>query len=247
MYEKWKEGPFRKMLSNKRCRRLRKKRKAVFKAPAQRIQRIDEWEDRSSSSVVEDDKIVLTIDGDENGQFSMGGKINGNPFKTMVDSGSSVTMFEIEEIKRIMKRKPFFINQLPEDEEYVDFKKKKLNSLGYVFCQLEVGDSKLQKARILVAERGAKSLIGRDCLNAFNCQFVSPNQNEGKRNIFKVTSGTTKPIKTAKSNKTINPENWNDQQNEQIKIKQQFKEIFERQGKLNRHKVRIEFKQKELK
>ena len=76
----------------------------------------------------------------------MSGKMNGNPFKTMVDSGSPVTIFEIEEIKRIMKRKTLFIRQLPEDEEYVDFNKRKLNSLGYVFCQLEVGDSKLQKA-----------------------------------------------------------------------------------------------------
>ena len=125
----------------------------------------------------------------------------------------------------------------------MDFNKKKLNLLGYVFCQLEAGDSKLQKARILVAERGAKSLIERDWLNAFNYKFVSLNQNEGKRIICKVTSGTTKPIKTAKRNKTNNPENWNDQQNEQIKIKQQFKDLFERQRKLKGHKVRIEFTQ----
>ena len=76
-----------------------------------------------------------------------------------------------------------------------------------------------------------------------NYKFVSPNQNEEKRIICKVISGTTKPIKSAKPNKTINSENWNDQQNEQLRIKQQFKELFEPQGKLNRHEVRIEFKQ----
>ena len=54
---------------------------------------------------VEDDKTVLTIDGDENRQFSMSGKINGNPFQTMVDSVSPVTIFEIEDMKRKMKRK----------------------------------------------------------------------------------------------------------------------------------------------
>ena len=132
------------------------KSRKVIKAPAQRIQRIDEWEDSSSVLEVEDDKIVLTIDGDENGQFSMSGKINGNLFKTRVDSGSPVTIFEIEEIKRIMRRKTLLIRQLPEDEENVDVNKKKLNILGDVFCQLEVGDSKLQKARILVAERETK-------------------------------------------------------------------------------------------
>ena len=236
-----KKGHFAKCCQTKGAGKFAKSRK-VIKAPPPRIQRIDEW-DSSSNSAIEDDKIVLTIDGDENGQFFMSGKINGNPFKTMVDSGLPVTIFEIEDIKRIMKRKTLFIRQLPEDEEYVDFNKRKLNLLGYVFCQLEKGDSKLQKARILVAERGAKSLIGRDWLNAFNYKFFSPNQNEGKRIICKVTSGTTKPNKTDKPNKTSKPENWNNQQNEQIKLKEQFKELFERQGKLNKHKVKIEFEQ----
>ena len=86
------------------------KSRKVTKAPAQSIQRLDEWEDSSSGSIVEEDRIVLTIEGEENGQFSMSGKINGNPFKTMVDSGSPVTLFEIEEIKRIMKRKTLFIH-----------------------------------------------------------------------------------------------------------------------------------------
>ena len=236
-----KKGHFAKCCQTNGAGIFAKSRK-VIKAPPPRIQRIDEW-DSSSNSAIENDKIVLTIDGDENGQFSMSGKINGNPFKTMVDSGSPVTIFEIEDIKRIMKRKTLFIRQLPEDEEYVDFNKRKLNLLGYVFCQLEVGDSKLQKARILVAERGAKSLIGRDWLNAFNYKFVSANQNERKRNICKVTSGTTKSNKMDKPNKTSKPENWNNQQNEQTKLKEQYKELFERQGKLNKHKVKLEFKQ----
>ena len=237
-----KKGHFAKCCQTRGAGNFAKSRKIV-KAPAQSIQRTDEWEGSSSGSIIEEDKIVLTIEGGENGQFFISGKINGNQFKTMVDSGSPVTIFEIEEIKRIMKRKTLFIRQLPEDEEYVDFNKRKLNRLGYVFCQLEVGESKMQKARILVAERGAKSQIGRDWLNAFNYKFVSPNQNEGKPIICKITSGTTKPNKTTKPSETTKPENWNDKQNEQIKLKQQFKDLFEREGKLNKHKVRIEFKQ----
>ena len=60
----------------------------------------------SKDSITEDDKIVLPIEGDKNGQFTMSGKINSNPFKTMVDSGSHVTIFEIDEIKKIMKETP---------------------------------------------------------------------------------------------------------------------------------------------
>ena len=146
----------------------------------QKIQRIDEWFDSSNDNepVTDDEKILLTFTGDENGQFTMTPRINGNPFTAMVDSGSPVTIFEVDEIKEIMK-KTLFIRELPGDELYVDFNRRKLNLLGYIFCQLEVGNSKLQKARILVAEEGAKSLIGRDWLNAFNYKFSSPNKKEG--------------------------------------------------------------------
>ena len=61
--------------------------------------------------------------------------------------------------------------------------------------------------------------------------------------FVKITSGTTKPIKTTKPSETTKPENWNDKQNEQIKLKQQFEDLFERKGNVNIHKVRIEFKQ----
>ena len=79
-------------------------------------------------------------------------------------------------------------------------------------------------------------------MNAFNYKFVSPSQNEGKRFICKVTSGTTKPIKTAEPSETNNSENWNDHQIEQLKLKQQVKELFERQGTLNKQKGKLDFK-----
>ena len=221
------------------------KSRKVAEAP-QRIQKIDGWDETSEESITEDN-CVLTIEGDENGQFTMTGKINGNEFKAMVDSGSPVTIFAIDEIKRIMKRKVLHIRDIPKDEEYVDFNKRKLNLLGFVFCQLEVGGSKLQKARILVAPKGAKSLVGRDWLNSFNYQFVSPNQSEGKPAIYKITQNKLQPNKTEKPNETElqtnNKINNNDNVSERIKIKNEFKELFTRQGKLTKHKVKIEFKQ----
>ena len=66
-------------------------------------------------ATVDEEKVVLTIEGDENGQFTKKEKINGNPFQTMVDSGSPVTIFPIDEIKEIMKRKTLFIRELPKD------------------------------------------------------------------------------------------------------------------------------------
>ena len=162
-----KKGHLAKCCQTKGAGNFAKSRKVA--KPPQRIQRVDEWSDsENEGSIVDEEKVVLTIEGDENGHFTMKGKINGNEFQTMVDSGSPVTIFEIDELKKIMKRKTLFIRELPSDEEYVDFNRKKLDLLGYIFCHLEIGESKLHKARILIAQKGAKSLIGRDWLNAFN-------------------------------------------------------------------------------
>ena len=111
----------------------------------------------------------------------------------MVDSGSPVTKFEIDELKKMMKRKTLFIREIPSDEDHVDFNRKKLNLLGYIFCHLEVGESKLHKTRILIAEKGAKSVFGRDWL-----KFVSPNQSEGKQAIYKIGNNSKQPIKLNK-------------------------------------------------
>ena len=51
----------------------------------------------TNNSVNGDYKVVLTIQEDKNEQYTMSGTINSNPFKTMVDSGSPVTFFRIDE------------------------------------------------------------------------------------------------------------------------------------------------------
>ena len=177
-----KKGHFAKCCQTKRAGNFSKSRKVA--KPPQRKQRIDKWSDsENEGSVVVEEKVELTIEGYENGHFTMKGKNNGNDIQTMVHSRSPVTIFEIDELKKIMKWKTLFIRELPSDEEYVDFNRKKFNLLGYIFCHLEVGERKLHKARIIIAQKGAKSLIRRDWLKAFNYNIVSPNQSEGKQVI----------------------------------------------------------------
>ena len=162
----------------------------------------------------------------------------------MVDSGSQLTIFAIDEIKQIMKRKTLFIRELPKDEEYVDFNKRKLQLLGYIFCHLYVGDSKLNTARILIANKGAKSLIERDWLNAFNYKFVSLTKSEGNKAIYTIKQNAKQPNKTIQPSKQNNSENLsnNDIHNEKIKLQNQFPSLFTRQGKIRDHTVKIEFK-----
>ena len=84
----------------------------------------------------------------------MEGFIVGYRFKAMIDSGSPVTIFAIDELKRIMKRETLQVRDLIKEEKYVDFNGKPLNLLGYVFCELQVGDSYVKKARVPVARKG---------------------------------------------------------------------------------------------
>ena len=53
-----------------------------------------------------------------------------------------------------------------EDERYVDFNGKPLQILGDMCCELEVNDSYIRKARILIARNGSKSIIGREWLTS---------------------------------------------------------------------------------
>ena len=92
-----KKGHFAKCCQTRGAGSFTKSRN-VAKPPSQRIQRIDEWsESEYEGSIVDEEKVVLLIEGDENGHFTMKGKINGDEFQTMVDSGSPVTIFEIDE------------------------------------------------------------------------------------------------------------------------------------------------------
>ena len=69
-----------------------------------RVQLVDQEEFDEED---EDDYMVLNVEGGSNEAkpFSMEGFINGNRFKTMTDTGSPVTIFALDEIKKSMKRK----------------------------------------------------------------------------------------------------------------------------------------------
>ena len=66
-----KKGHFAKCCQTKGAGAFAKSRKVA--KPPQRIQRIDEWSESSpgEESMVDVDKIVLTIKGDENGHFTV--------------------------------------------------------------------------------------------------------------------------------------------------------------------------------
>ena len=123
---------------------------------------MDYYEEAQDS---DSDEMVLNVESEGTNNiepYYMEGWINGFRFKTMIDTGSPVTIFAINEIKRIMRRADLQVRPMVEEENNVDFNKKPLKLLGYVFCQLQVGEKFIKKARILLAKEGMKSIVGRE-------------------------------------------------------------------------------------
>ena len=186
---------------------------------AKRVQLVDQ-EDTDDK---DENYMVLNVEGIENSAkpYYMEGFINGNRFKTMIDTGSPVTIYALDEIKKIMKRENLPIRELVETERYVDFNGKPLQLLGYVFCELMVNNSYIRRARILIAKKGTKSNIGREWLSTLKYQ-VAPEQ----KGEFEVNS----------------IEKDQDLSVEKKHFVKEFSKLFERRGKITNHKVKINFK-----
>ena len=121
-----------------------------------RVQLVDQDEDDEEN----ENYMVLNLEGEEEKSkpYYMEGFINGNRFKTMIDSGSQVTIFALDELKSIMKRDKLQNREMIRGEKYVDFNEKKHLTFTRVrVLPIQVGDQFIKKARILVTGKGLKS------------------------------------------------------------------------------------------
>ena len=191
---------------------------------AKRVQMVDQDE-----SDTDEDTIVLKID-EEMGKksakpFYMEGFINRQPFKTMMDTGSPVTIFAVDEIRKIMKKDQLHVRRMVDDKKYVDFNGKPLNILGYVFCELQVGNQYVRKARILVARQGVKSTIGREWLSSLKLEIAPKSQDECECIV-----------------NSIEKEECEKLSNETKKFVKEFLDLFSKKMKTKNHKVKITIK-----
>ena len=189
-----------------------------FEQMGRRVQLVDQDDEDEDDG----NYTVLNVEGEEENSkpYFMEGFINGNRFKAMIDSGSPVTIFAIDELKRIMKRETLQVRDLIKEEKYVDFNGKQLNLLGYVFCELQVGDSYIRKARVLVARKGYKSIIGREWLSTLRFSFT---QEKGELEV----------------NSIDKDEELSEETKQFVK---DFPKLFSRKGKIKNHQVKINLK-----
>ena len=161
-----------------------------------RVSYIEESEEESEGD--EDEKqLVLRVNGDGCKPFFMEGRMCGNYFKAMINTGSPVSIFTKRDLQKIVGDRKVVIRDMIAGERYIDYNKKPLNLLGYQFVRLEVAGVTVSKARVLVAPISGKSIVGRDWLVALRCKITRPiekdeckinEQNEGcKESIFEIS------------------------------------------------------------
>ena len=170
----------------------------------------------------EDDYMVLNVDGssDDEKPFDMEGFINGNKFKIMINTGSPATILALDEAKKIMKRDKLQVRPMIEGDRYVDFNEKPLQLFGYVFCQLQVNESYVRKTRILIAQNGFKSIIGREWLSMLR------NKLEPEQAKLIVNCIEKKQELSEKTKQLVG----------------EFPALFEKQGKVKSYQVKINLK-----
>ena len=186
---------------------------------AKRVQLVDQKDNDDE----DENYMVLNVEGNDNNTklYHMEGFISGNQFKTMIDTGSPVTIYALDEIKKIMKRENLLVRDMVESERYVDFNGKPLQLLGYVFCELQVNESYIKKARILIAKKGTKSIIGREWLSTLNYQVVPEQKGELE-------------VNSIKKHQEISVETKH--------FVKELPKLFERRGKVTNYEVKINFK-----
>ena len=178
------------------------------------LEEISEWDE---------DNIVLTLEGNGTPAFGLKGRINKQPFVTMIDSGLPITIFPGEGVQKLLKTSVTFVRL--KKEVYVDYNGRPLNLLGYITVEVQVWKRIIKNAVMIIARDGKKSLLRRDWLAQLNFREAKAKQE----------SEYNKNVNKSVNNVELLPE---------LRILQQkLPNIFSRHGKFVGHTKKFDFKE----
>ena len=80
--------------------------------------------EKEEDDELEDDEMVLQVDGEETNPFMIKGLLCGNSFKAVINTGSLVSIFPIDELQRSVRKRQVVVREMIDNERYVDFNKK---------------------------------------------------------------------------------------------------------------------------
>ena len=179
------------------------------------------------SDELEDDEMVLQVEGTGVKPFMMEGLMCGKEFKAIIDTGSPVSIFAVDELKKIIRKHWVVVRKMIDNERYVDFNRRPLPILGYMFVSVQVGKTRMSKARVLVAKKGSKSIVGRDWLKALKYNIEQPTT-EGENSVNSISCESA--------------ESENKLSHDAKQLVEEFPNLFKRRGRVNNYKIKIETK-----
>ena len=112
-------------------------------------------------------------------------------------------------------------------ERYVDFRRRPLPLLGYVFVSVQVGKTRKSKVTVLVAKKVSKSFVGRDWLTTPKYSIEQPII-EGENSVKSIS------CESAESENKLTPD--------AKQIVEEFPNLFKRRDRVNNYKIKIEMK-----
>ena len=114
-------GHFARMCRRPKTGNIRGRGRMPGRGGLRRINLIEQDDSQSeSSNEMNEENMVLHVSGAGNQPFVLKGKINKKPFKTMINSGSPITIFTQEDLKKILKVDVIFARQVSKNEQCVD-------------------------------------------------------------------------------------------------------------------------------
>ena len=192
------------------------KQKTPYQKKVNVVQQKTEWsssEDESGEEEVE----VLHIDEEKsssNKPFVLKGRVNKKPFHALIDTGSPITIFTKAHVEKMFVKK-YKLQPLGENEKYIDYSSNKIEFLRAFIGQVEAGWKKLDKVGALIAENGARTVIGQDWLRGLGVKLKTEG---GKCEFNCVTKSTNK-------------------------LFIEFKELFSRHGSIEGHEINAQIKE----
>ena len=154
------------------------RRRGIFagRAGMQRFNLIEREDNQSEESTEQDEDImILHVNGSGSQPLVMKSKINNQPFTTMIDSGTPITIFTQGDLRELQKVDVIFAKPMPKSEQYVNYNNKPLNLLEFTNVNVHVGKRTITNSRIVISREGKRSLIGRDWLIQLNFRVGEAN------------------------------------------------------------------------